>query len=121
MVLYSIPNLNESFTIAHSIPEIKNGIALIPSLDNSYKIAASDNPFESIVLESKEFLNSAVFVAFNLIPIQENKTDVTLEIRRKKRSLDHYFEATNSFVSIENLIVQLSKAITLAAAPVLEV
>ena len=121
MVLYSIPNLNQSFTIAHSIPEIKNGIALIPLLDNNYKLAKSDNPIESSILESKEFLNSAVFVAFNLVPIQENKTDVTLEIRRKKRSFDHPFEATNSFISIENLIAQLSKAIALSAFPVYEV
>lgn len=121
MVMYSIPNLNESFTIAHSIPEIKNGIALIPLLDNNYKIAKSDNHFESITLETKEFLNSAVFVAFNLVPIQENKTDVTLEIRRRKRSFDHHFETTNSFISIENLIVQLSEAIALTAALVHEV
>jgi hypothetical protein len=118
MVLYSIPNLNESFTIAHSILEIKNGIALIPFLDNNYKITTSDNPFESIILESKEFLNSAVFVAFNLVSIQENKTDVTLEIQRKKRSCDHHFETTNSFLSIENLIAQLSEAIALTASPV---
>ena len=121
MVLYSIPNLNESFTIAHSIPEIKNGIALIPLLDNNYKITTSDNSFESITLESKEFLNSAVFVAFNLVPIQENKTDVTLEIRRKKRSFDHDFEATNSFISIENLIAQLSEAIVLSVSSFHEV
>ena len=60
-------------------------------------------------------------MAFNLVPIQENKTDVTLEIRRKKRSFDHHFETTNSFISIENLIVQLSEAIALTAALVHEV
>jgi hypothetical protein len=121
MVLYSIPNLNESFTIAHSIPEIKNGIALIPLLDHNFKLATSENSLEDIVLESKEFLNSAVFVAFNLVPIQENKTDVTLEIRRKKGSFDHHFVTTHSFISIENLITQLSEAIVLTAAPIREV
>ena len=113
MVLYSIPNLNESFSIAYSIPEIKEGIALIPLLDNKYKVALTDQRQDCITLESKEFLNSAVFVDFNLATIQENKTDVTLEIRRKKRSFDQYYEVTNAFIHIDNLIEQLSKAVAL--------
>lgn len=113
MVLYSISNLNESFTIAHSIPEIINAIALIPSIDNKYKAASLHDFSDGITLETKEFLNSAVFVSFNLVPIHENNTDVTIEIQRKKRSFDKNFQVTNSFISIENLIVQLSEAIAL--------
>lgn len=120
MVLYSIPNLNESFSIAYSIPEIIEGIALIPLLDNKYKVALTDQRQDCITLESKEFLNSAVFVDFNLVSIQENNTDVTLEIRRKKRSFDQYYEVTNAFIHIENLIEQLSKAIALTPPQILE-
>ncbi len=121
MVLYSIPNLNESFTIACSIPEIKDGIALIPLFDKKYRIALSDECPNRVTLESKEFLNSAVFVDFNLVTIQENKTDVTIEIRRKKRSFDQHYEVTNAFISIENLIVQLSEAIALSTTQIREV
>ena len=120
MVLFSIPNLNESFSIAYSIPEIKDGIALIPLLDNKYKIVYPDERQGCVTLESKEFLNSAVFVDFNLVLIQENKTDVTLEIRRKKRSFDQYYEVTNAFLQIENLIQHLSKAIALTPPQIIE-
>ena len=113
MALYSIPNLNESFSMEYSIPQIKDGIALIPLLDNKYRIALPNESPDRITLESKEFLNSAVFVDFNLDTIQENKTDVTLEIRRKKRSFDQYYEVTNAFIHIDNLIEQLSKAVAL--------
>jgi hypothetical protein len=119
MVLYSIPNLNKSFTIAHSIPEIKNGVALIPLLNNKYKATSFDDSFDSVTLETKEFLNSGVFVNFNLVPIQEKKTDVTLEIRRIKRSFNQNFQVTNNFMSIENLIVQLSEAIALSTKQIL--
>lgn len=120
MVLFSIPNLNESFSIAYSIPEIKDGIALIPLLDNKYKIVYPDERQDCVTLESKEFLNSAVFVDFNLVLIQENKTDVTLEIRRKKRSFDQYYEVTNAFLHIENLIQHLSKVIALTPPQIIE-
>ncbi len=113
MVLYSIHNINESFSIEHSIPQIKEGIALIPLLDKKYKIVLPDESPNRVTLESKEFLNSAVFVDFNLATIQENKTDVTIEIRRKKRSFDQYYEVTNAFIHIDNLISQLYKAVAL--------
>ena len=113
MVLYSIPNLNESFSMEYSIPKIKDSIALIPLLDKKYRIALQDESPDRVTLESKEFLNSGVFVDFNLATIQENKTDVTIEIRRKKRSFDQHYEVTNAFIHIGNLIEQLSKAITL--------
>ena len=111
MVLYSIPNLNECFSMEYSIPAIKDGILLIPLLDNNYRVAILVDSFDSVILETKEFLNSAVFVTFNLVPIQENKTDVTIEIRRKKRSFDKNFQGTNTFISIENLIAKLLEAV----------
>jgi hypothetical protein len=113
MVLYSIPNLNESFSMEYSIPQIKDSIALIPLFDKKYRISLPDECPNRVTLESKEFLNSAVFVDFNLATIQENKTDVTLEIRRKKRSFDQHYEVTNAFIHIDKLIEQLSKAILL--------
>ena len=118
MVLYSISDLNESFTMAHSIPEIINAIALIPSLDNKYKAVTLNGYSEGVTLETKEFLNSAVFVAFNLVPMHENNTDVSIQIRRKKRSFDKNFQVTNTFISIENLIVQLWEAIALTTTQI---
>ncbi len=120
MVLYSIPNLNESFSMEYSIPQIKDSIALIPLLDKKYRIALPDESPERVTLEAKEFLNSAVFVDFNLATIQENKTDVTLEIRRKKRSFDQYYEVTNAFIHIDNLIEQLLIAVTLKETEIQE-
>ena len=120
MVLYSIPNLNESFSMEHSIPAIKDGIALIPLLDNNYRVVTFVDSFDNITLETKEFLNSAVFVSFNLVSKQVNKTDVTIEIRRKKRSFDKNFKGDNTFISIENLIAQLSEAIALTAKQIYE-
>lgn len=113
MVLYSIHNLNESFSIAFSIPKIKDGIAIIPLLETKYKFMMPDESSNYLTLESKEFLNSAIFIDFNLMPIQENQTDVTIKIRRKKRSFDKNYQLTNSFLQIENLIRQLKKALKL--------
>ena len=121
MVLYSIPNVNESISIEYSISQIKDGIALIPLLDKKYKIALPDESSDRVTLESKEFLNSAIFVDFNLVTIQENVTDVTIEIRRKKRSFDSYYEVTNGFIVIENLIGQLYKAVALKAFELQEI
>ena len=121
MVLYSIPNVNESFSIEYSISQIKDGIALIPLLDKKYKIVLPDESPNRVTLESKEFLNSAIFVDFNLVTIQENLTDVTIEIRRKKRSFDSYYEVTNGFIVIENLIGQLYKAVALKAFELQEI
>ena len=120
MVLYSIPNLNESFSMEYSIPEIKDGIARIPLLNTNYRATILVESIDSITLETKEFLNSAVFVSFNLVPIQEHRTDVTIEIRRKKRSFDKNFKGTNTFISIENLILQLSEALVITTTKIHE-
>ena len=120
MVLYSIPQLNESFLMEYSIPKIKYGIALIPLFDKKYRIAIPYESPDRVTLESKEFLNSAVFVDFNLANIQEKKTDITIEIRRNKRSFDAYYETTNTFININDLIEQLYKAIALKETEIQE-
>jgi hypothetical protein len=101
-----------------SIPQIKDGIALIPLLDSKYTAMVQEEIPNQVTLESKEFLNSAVFVDFNLVSIQDGLTDITIKIRRKKRSFDQYYELTNGFLHIGNLMEQLSKAIVLKAAEI---
>ena len=54
-----------------------------------------------------------MFIDFNLSSISENKTEITVEIRRKVGSFDQSHEITNANKHIEAIVDNLSKGITL--------
>lgn len=115
MALFSIPNPTKKIVIDFSLNKIKIGINRIPKFtSNKYKITSFNEIFNTYVLESLEFLSLGVFIDINLTVINENKTEINIEIRRKIGTFDQNYEVTKANEHITTLISILSELIILS-------
>lgn len=115
MALFSIPNPTKKITIDFSLDKIKNGINRIPKYtSNKYKITSFNEVFNTYTLEALEFLSLGVFIDINLTIINENKTEIYIEIRRKIGTFDQNYEVTKANEHITKLISMLSELIVLS-------
>jgi hypothetical protein len=113
MALFAIPNPKKTFSVDYSIDKVKKAVLAIPFIDKKYKYTKSNDVLNQHTLEALEFLSLGVFIDFNLSSISENKTEITVEIRRKVGSFDQSHEITNANKHIEAIVDNLSKGITL--------
>ena len=113
MALFAIPNPKKTFSVDYSIDNVKKAVLAIPFIDKKYKYTKSNDVLNQHTLEALEFLSLGVFIDFNLSSISENKTEITVEIRRKVGSFDQSHEITNANKHIEAIVDNLSKGITL--------
>lgn len=115
MALFSIPNPTKKITIDFSLDKIKKGINRIPKYtSNKYKITSFNESFNIYTLESLEFLSLGVFIDINLTIINENKTEINIEVRRKIGTFDQNYEVTQANGHITKLISMLSELIVLS-------
>ncbi len=113
MALFAIPNPKKTFSVDYSIDKVKKAVLAIPFIDKKYKYTKSNDVLNQHTLEALEFLSLGVFIDFNLSSISENKTEITVEIRRKVGSFDQSHEITNANKHIEAIVDNLSKGIML--------
>ena len=105
MALFGIPNPTKKITIDFSIESVKKGLDRIPVVSNKkYSITKINSAFNQYTLEALEFLSVGVFIDFNLLSINDNRTEISIEVRRKIGSFDQSYEVTNANNHIDNLI-----------------
>ena len=69
--------------------------------NNKYKFSKANEIFNQYTFESSEFLSLGVYVDINLNKITEDKTEITVEIRRKIGTFNQSYEITNANEHIE--------------------
>ena len=106
-----IPNPKKVFTIPFSISETYNALKSIPNLNTKYSLNKLNETFNSCVFETTELLSLGVYIDFNLNEISENKTEVTIEVRRKLGSFDKSHEVTLANNHIADLVDTLSNIV----------
>lgn len=114
MALFAIQNPKKTFTIDFGIDKVKKSVLVIPFINKKYKLNKSNDAFNQYTLDALEFLSLGVFIDFNLSSISDNKTEITIEVRRKVGSFDQSHEVTNANKHIEVLVEVLSKGIMLS-------
>ncbi|MFA9290094.1 MAG: hypothetical protein ACEQSF_02575 [Solirubrobacteraceae bacterium] len=109
----AISNPKKSITIDFPIDKVKIGVERVDKLSSKYKFTKSNQIFNQTTFEATEFLSIGVYIDVNLSVITENKTEITIEIRRKVGAFDQSHEVTKANEHIENLIELISKGISL--------
>lgn len=109
MAVFAIPNPKKTIQVDFPIEKIKNSILNIPLLNKNYKFSSSNEIFNQFTFESFEFLSIGVFLDFHLNYINENKTEINLEIRRKIGSFNQPAEITNANIHIEKLFKYIAQ------------
>jgi len=84
------------------------------SSNGKYKITKTNDIFKQITLEALELLSLGVYIDFNLTKINDNSTEITIEIRRKIGSFDNSVEIQNASNHFDILVQELSNIIILS-------
>jgi hypothetical protein len=113
MAVFAIPNPKKTIQVDFPIEKIKNSIKNIPLMNKNYKFNSSNDIFNQYTFESYEFLSMGVFLDFHLNSINENKTEINLEIRRKMGSFNQPAEITNANNHIDKLFKYIAHLTTL--------
>jgi hypothetical protein len=119
--MISIPNPKKNITVNFPLEKVKSNIPFIQNLSNDkYKLTDSNEVINIFTFEALEFLSLGVFIDFNLSSIDDNKTTIEIEVRRKVGAFDKTHEITNANKHISNIIEILSKVLILTDEDILK-
>jgi len=108
MSVFAIPNPKKTLTVPVNISKIADLIQTIPVVEKSYKFTKGNDTFKIYTLEAYEFLSLGIFADFSLNELSPDKTEITLEIRRKVGSFNQSHEITNANEHLDRLIDTLA-------------
>jgi len=111
----AIANPKKTIAVDFSLEKVKVGIERINKISNNkYKVTKSNPTFNQTTLEATEFLSLGVFIDVNLSAVNESKTEITIEIRRKVGAFDQAHEVTKANQHIESLFETIAKGINMS-------
>ncbi|GEC78152.1 hypothetical protein [Flavobacterium aquatile] len=96
MAVFAIPNPKKTTQVDFPIDRVKFSVLNINLENNKYKFTKANEIFNQYTYEATEFLSLGVFIDINLNKISEEKTEITVEIRRKLGTFDQSFEVTKA-------------------------
>lgn len=111
-MLGAISNPKKIIVVDFSLEKVKIGIERIAKLSNKFKFTKSNQIFNQTTYEATEFASLGVYIDINLSSLTENKTEITIEVRRKIGSFDKSHEVTLANQHIDNMLEILSRAIS---------
>jgi hypothetical protein len=112
MAVNAIPNPKKSTQVDFPIEKVKLSVQNISLRNNKYKFSKANEIFNQYTYESSEFLSLGVYVDINLNKITEDKTEITIEIRRKIGTFNQSYEITNANEHIEKTFECIAFLIT---------
>lgn len=96
MAVLAIPNPKKSTQVDFSIERVKISVTNIGLINNKYKFSNSNEIFNQYTYEALEFLSLGVYIDINLNKLGDEKTEITVEIRRKVGTFNESHEVTNA-------------------------
>jgi hypothetical protein len=112
MAVNAIPNPKKSTQVDFPIEKVKLSVQNLSLRNNKYKFSKANEIFNQYTYESSEFLSLGVYVDINLNKITEDKTEITVEIRRKIGTFNQSYEITNANEHIEKTFECIAFLIT---------
>ena len=119
-MLGAIPNPKKSLVIDFTITAVKSTIEFIPLLNAKYKFSSKNEVLNSYTFEALEFLSLGIFADISLSKLDESRTEITIEIRRKIGAFDQAHEVSKANDHIAALFELISKCIVLSEAEMKE-
>lgn len=119
-MLGAIPNPKKSLVIDFTITAVKSTIEFIPLLNAKYKFSSKNEVLNSYTFEALEFLSLGIFADISLSKLDESRTEITIEIRRKIGAFDQAHEVSKANDHIAALFELISKCIVLSEAEIKE-
>lgn len=120
-MLGAISNPKKSLVIDFSIEKLKSTVEFIPSLNSKYKFNSKNEVFNSYTFEALEFLSLGVFADISFSKLDESRTEISIEIRRKIGAFDQAHEVSKANDHISTLFELISKCIVLTETEIKEI
>ena len=111
MAVFAIPNPKKTTQVDFPIERVKLSVLNISLENNKYKFSKSNEIFNQYTYEAFEFLSLGVYIDINLNKITDEKTEITIEIRRKLGTFNQSYEVTranNHLDKVFNIIANLT-------------
>ena len=112
MAVFAIPNQKKTTQVDFPIEKVKISVKNISLLNKKYKFTNSNEIFNQYTYEATEFLSMGVYIDINLNTITENKTEITVEVRRKIGTFNESYEVTNANQHLVNIYDCIAKLTT---------
>lgn len=110
-MLGAIPNPKKAIVIERPIGKIKELLPIIPLINKKYKKTTFDDILNLYTFEALEFLSLGVFIDINLTSSGDDKTEVSVEVRRKVGSFDQSHEVSSANNHIQVIFESISKSL----------
>lgn len=108
MAVFAIPNPKKSTVVDFPIEKIKQSVQNISLVNNKYKFTKANEIFNQYTYEAFELLSLGIFADINLNSIAENKTEITVEIRRKVGSFNQAHEVTKANEHLDKIFAAIA-------------
>ena len=113
-MINAIPNPKKNLTIDFPLEKVNTGIERIHKISNKFRFVKNNPTFNQITLEVSELLSLGALVDINLSAINENRTEITIEVRRKIGTFNQAHEVTSANQYIQNLIDLISQGMNMS-------
>jgi hypothetical protein len=108
-----IPNPKKSFQIERDIEEVKLAIEHMHLFTKDYKYYKSNTVLNMVTYEATEFLSVGVYIDITYFTINEHRTEITIEIRRKIGTFNQSHEVTLANTHLMKISELFSESISI--------
>lgn len=108
----TIPNPKKTFQIEQPANYIKLAIEHFPLFSTEYNLLKANPALNLFTFEASEFLSLGVYIDINYFTINDSRTEVAIEIRRKIGSFDKSHEVSLANRHIAKITDLISESIS---------
>ncbi|MEG0928316.1 MULTISPECIES: TM2 domain-containing protein [Chryseobacterium] len=109
MAVFAIPNPTKTLYVDFPLERVKESVKNISVLHSKYRFYSCNEIFNQYTYESYEFLSLGVYIDINLNSVTDNKTGISIEIRRKMGTFNEPHEVTHANDHIVNIVNCVAK------------
>lgn len=120
MAVFAIPNPKKSLSVDFPIERVRQSVKNLNLINQKYRFFSSNEIFNQYTYESYEFLSLGVYIDINLNSISENKTEITVEIRRKLGTFNESHEVTNANNHITNIVNYIAQLVSMPSDDIIK-
>ncbi|SKB34731.1 TM2 domain-containing protein [Chryseobacterium balustinum] len=120
MAVFAIPNPKKNLSVDFPIEKVRQSVKNLSLINQKYRFSSSNEIFNQYTYESYEFLSLGVYIDINLNSVTENKTEITVEIRRKLGTFNESHEVTHANNHITNIVNYIAQLVLMSSDDIIK-
>jgi hypothetical protein len=108
----AIPNPTKSFQVSFPLEYTYHACQHIYLFNQRYHFQKRNDVLTMVTFGAFEFLDLGAFIDIQCTPIDDKRTQINIEIRRKIGSFDQSYEVTNANKHIQNVMELISTSLS---------